>query len=72
MEINTLIGELFLNISKNADKNSEQYKEFLGELTKIANLYEKGKNNINLINQLKSITKKLIKKMTKKMTKKMI
>lgn len=59
MEINALIGELFLNISKNADKNSEQYKEFLGELTKIANLYEKGKNNINLINQLKSITKKL-------------
>ena len=38
MEINTLIGELFLDISKNADKNSEQYKEFLGELTKIANL----------------------------------
>ncbi len=28
MEINALIGELFLNISKNADKNSEQYKEF--------------------------------------------
>lgn len=57
MEINTLIGELFLNISKNADKNSKQYKEFLEELIKITNSYEKGKDNTNLVNELKSITK---------------
>ena len=48
-----------IKIQNNIKNFSEQYKEFLGELTKIANLYEKGKNNINLINQLKSITKKL-------------
>ncbi len=57
MEITTLLGKFLQSISKNIYDDSEQSKELIEQLTQIANIYNSGKNNTELINSLKSITK---------------
>lgn len=57
MEITTLLGKFLQSISKNIYDDSEQSKELIEQLTQIANIYNNGKDNTNLINKLKSITK---------------